>query len=69
MLWLVPMPRRKRPGKRSSSAATPGPMSSGAPAQMLTMPLATATWSVAASSCAKCGDSPGSNRPDDHNVP
>ncbi len=69
MPWLAPIPSRKRPGKRSSSAATAGPTSSGTPAQMLTIPLATGTWSVAASSFSKWGERPGSKRPEDHKAP
>ena len=36
---------------------------------MLTMPLAMAICEVAAKSVSKCGESPGSKRPEDHNAP
>ena len=35
---------------------------------MLTMPLATCTWRVSASSRSKCGANPASKPPDDHSV-
>ncbi len=38
----------------------------GSATQTLTIPLATATWVVAERSRSKCGDNPGSKRPEDH---
>ena len=67
-LWLVPRPRRNRPGCRASSSATAGPITSGVSAQMLTMPLATVAVRVASRSWAKRGESPGSKPPEDHSV-
>ena len=66
--WLAPRPRRKRPGYLASMSATDRDTSSGDAAQTLTIPLATVTWSVAASIFSKCVERPGSNPPDDHNA-